>query len=1136
MKNIVTGLLACWAIVGTSCGVDPEVPCFVDSDCASGQVCSAERKCVASAPDSGIVAKDAAVQSDGGFRADIGASADAAQDDAGAADAVADLDAAAADALAPDAAPDADVVAPDSGSDGGAGSPDARGDAAPDVGFPPDAMPDAGFAPDAVPDAGFAPDAAPDAGFAPMATDDPAIGTVEEESTSGALDVLLNDSPATGVTISAVTNGSLGVVVNNTTNVTYRVNASVCAAGVDSFTYTARNAAGTDVATAGVSIVDTRVPEAITAVTAAYVATANTVQLGFSAPGENGAGSACRVTSYRVVTADNAAMTTNPVTTNVTTPVPLARGQAEARNVTATWGARRYYTIVALDEGGRAAVAPAMGTELDLRQSSTLTANAMGMGNFGSVNLNSFATQTFTVRNTSPLAGVTLSAASVTGGGASHYSISGGALAMPVMLAPNQTHVFTVRYAPTNVGVHPATLTVTHNGQTPAAAHTIALTGTGQVGTQVAPVVSSIQMTPSRVVGAGAMVTLEVTVTDSNSSLPNYDDIASVNIDLTSIGGAASVAMTAGMAGGATSRPYTRTVNTTGLPSGAYSFPVTVTDQGGNRVTDALVIAVYTGTARTVGVGGTYSTIQAAINAASSGDGVVIAPGSYAGPGNVNLTFGANRQIVLAGSGGPAATTIDCNQSGRAFNLLSTGQSVRSAIVGLTVQNCVAGGALRLVDVSPTLGDLVLANNSPGAVQAGSMFLDGTSSVMAHRLRFTNANCANGYAWGASAGSAQIEFRDSAIASAAPCSSYYWYGGGNSQIAIRRSAVNAPAVVGNGTIYAPTVRWFNSSSVGVGSISTSELTIEDSMIDGLRATMIHGNGTSRMARSTIVGVASTVLGEGSDLQDVVFRDSAVTVSPTVIRRVLITGASQLTFDIVSAPPSIQDITINQATAAGPLMYIRQCGGGNAPFVIRNLEISNSVAEPVLMTHSTGCGSPGGSDTTFTNLLVRNNTAVGDVVRFDTATHLENVTIVDNVGSVGVGVRVEASSMIDSIVARNGPSGGSETNIQLSNDTGVGFTVSNSNILNPLVSISDPGALVNNGNGFDCSSGNLLGNRCIDPGFVSRPMGGAYYLPVGSPLINAGGRTSASAGLTTRTTLTTGVLDSGAVDLGWHYLP
>jgi hypothetical protein len=73
--------------------------------------------------------------------------------------------------------------------------------------------------------------------------------------------------------------------------------------------------------------------------------------------------------------------------------------------------------------------------------------------------------------------------------------------------------------------------------------------------------------------------------------------------------------------------------------------------------------------AATIRVPSQQPTIQQGINAAVKGDTVLVAPGTYTGPSNRNLSF-LNKYLVLRSESGPAVTTIDCQSFGRAFFLL----------------------------------------------------------------------------------------------------------------------------------------------------------------------------------------------------------------------------------------------------------------------------------------------------------------------------------------------------------------------------------------------------------------------------------------------------------------------------------
>ncbi len=96
--------------------------------------------------------------------------------------------------------------------------------------------------------------------------------------------------------------------------------------------------------------------------------------------------------------------------------------------------------------------------------------------------------------------------------------------------------------------------------------------------------------------------------------------------------------------------------------------------------------------ATTLNVPTQYATIQAAVNAAQNGDMVLIADGTYTGPGNVDIDFGG-KNLTVTSQHGPNSTIIDCGASAhgsispqhRGFYIHSGETS--AVISGLTIQN-----------------------------------------------------------------------------------------------------------------------------------------------------------------------------------------------------------------------------------------------------------------------------------------------------------------------------------------------------------------------------------------------------------------------------------------------------------------
>lgn len=102
----------------------------------------------------------------------------------------------------------------------------------------------------------------------------------------------------------------------------------------------------------------------------------------------------------------------------------------------------------------------------------------------------------------------------------------------------------------------------------------------------------------------------------------------------------------------------------------------------------ALLFIPALGAAATLRVPEDHSRIQPAIDAASAGDTLRVAPGIYTGPGNRDLTI-EGKALSLIGAG-PGATLLDCEGAGRGFRVVGGGAG--TLIRGFAVLNAVAAG------------------------------------------------------------------------------------------------------------------------------------------------------------------------------------------------------------------------------------------------------------------------------------------------------------------------------------------------------------------------------------------------------------------------------------------------------------
>ena len=121
-----------------------------------------------------------------------------------------------------------------------------------------------------------------------------------------------------------------------------------------------------------------------------------------------------------------------------------------------------------------------------------------------------------------------------------------------------------------------------------------------------------------------------------------------------------------------------------------------------------------------------FKTINNGIIVASNGVKVVVMPGIYQGPGNVDLDF-KGKPLWLTAATGPTNTVIDCGGSARGFYFHSA-ESSNSIVEGFTIQNGSSsngGGGIRCEYSSPTIKRCLIRNGS--AVQGGGVYL-GTSA------------------------------------------------------------------------------------------------------------------------------------------------------------------------------------------------------------------------------------------------------------------------------------------------------------------------------------------------------------------------------------------------------------------------
>jgi len=122
-----------------------------------------------------------------------------------------------------------------------------------------------------------------------------------------------------------------------------------------------------------------------------------------------------------------------------------------------------------------------------------------------------------------------------------------------------------------------------------------------------------------------------------------------------------------------------------------------------------------------------HATIQDAIDAAITGDVIILADGTYRGQGNRDIDF-RGKAITLRSADGPAKCIIDCEGKGRAFYFRNSERD-NSVLAGLTITNgfvpptwpeLSVGGGIVCDSASPLIvGNVITKNTGSGILCSG---------------------------------------------------------------------------------------------------------------------------------------------------------------------------------------------------------------------------------------------------------------------------------------------------------------------------------------------------------------------------------------------------------------------------------
>jgi hypothetical protein len=130
----------------------------------------------------------------------------------------------------------------------------------------------------------------------------------------------------------------------------------------------------------------------------------------------------------------------------------------------------------------------------------------------------------------------------------------------------------------------------------------------------------------------------------------------------------------------------TLSVISIGLPNGHYVATLNVVAPGAANPNSEIIVRLAISSPTPLQVPSEYPTIQAAIDAAVTGDVIELADGVYTGEGNIRLNYYGKGITVCSASGDAGACIIDCDNDGRAFIFTSI-EGPDSVVEGITIKN-----------------------------------------------------------------------------------------------------------------------------------------------------------------------------------------------------------------------------------------------------------------------------------------------------------------------------------------------------------------------------------------------------------------------------------------------------------------
>ncbi len=153
-----------------------------------------------------------------------------------------------------------------------------------------------------------------------------------------------------------------------------------------------------------------------------------------------------------------------------------------------------------------------------------------------------------------------------------------------------------------------------------------------------------------------------------------------------------------------------------------------------------LVLNVSWSSASVIHVPDDRPTIQQGINAAMSGDTVIVADGTYTGAENRNLDFGG-KAITVMSADGPESCVIDCEYEGRGF-YFNNGEDDSSILKGITIKHGIEsyGGGITCISASPVIDNCILDGNSALIMDGPAFYAEYSSAVIKNCIMRNNSS------------------------------------------------------------------------------------------------------------------------------------------------------------------------------------------------------------------------------------------------------------------------------------------------------------------------------------------------------------------------------------------------------------